>query len=383
MTMNKKIILRRFIATAVCLLLTGLSMLLFNKFPEVFFPGYRNFSKAFMKGLAWITSFVPFALWDIGEVLLILLLIVSFIRMIIKKQPFFRWFSAVFLIISLMLTEVVGCWMLNHYAPPLSEELGLEKQKSSEIDLYAAAEYYLLTANAYASLVPRGENGALLRQDPKELGQIAGKSYEKLSESYPVFDGSTAPVKYLTVLSDFLLYRGNSGEFMPLTGEATVPKNDFIADLPFSMCHEAAHRLSVAGEDEANFAAFLACISNDDPRFVYSGYFMAYVYCSNRLSAAVRNMLFRKHADDCPLIFSDARDMNTHYDRYDSPLQKVEESVNDGYLKAFSEESGVQSYGEVTDDLIAWYHAVRNESTLEWQPPKIRLTPSPALFDIH
>ena len=33
----------------------------------------------------------------------------------------------------------------------------------------------------------------------------------------------------------------------------------------------------------------------------------------------------------------------------------AEECVNDTYLKAFSEESGVQSYGEVADYLIAWY----------------------------
>ena len=31
------------------------------------------------------------------------------------------------------------------------------------------------------------------------------------------------------------------------------------------------------------------------------------------------------------------------------------DTVNDTYLKAFSQSSGVQSYGEVADLLIAWY----------------------------
>ena len=36
-------------------------------------------------------------------------------------------------------------------------------------------------------------------------------------------------------------------------------------------------------------------------------------------------------------------------------VQDVAQQVNDTYLKTFSEESGVQSYGEVADYLIAYY----------------------------
>ena len=36
-------------------------------------------------------------------------------------------------------------------------------------------------------------------------------------------------------------------------------------------------------------------------------------------------------------------------------MQDAAQKVNDAYLKAFDEESGVQSYGEVADLLIAWY----------------------------
>ena len=36
-------------------------------------------------------------------------------------------------------------------------------------------------------------------------------------------------------------------------------------------------------------------------------------------------------------------------------MQDAAQKVNDTYLKAFSEESGVQSYGEAADLLIAWY----------------------------
>ena len=55
------------------------------------------------------------------------------------------------------------------------------------------------------------------------------------------------------------------------------------------------------------------------------------------------------------MLFLDRSDTRSVYDSYDSPLQEVSDHINDTYLKTFSEESGIQSYGEVTDDLIAWY----------------------------
>ena len=52
---------------------------------------------------------------------------------------------------------------------------------------------------------------------------------------------------------------------------------------------------------------------------------------------------------------TDAQAANEHYVQYEGKVQDAAQKVNDAYLKAFSEESGVQSYGEVADLLIAWY----------------------------
>ena len=49
------------------------------------------------------------------------------------------------------------------------------------------------------------------------------------------------------------------------------------------------------------------------------------------------------------------RQANAHYEQYEGKVQDAAQKVNDTYLKAFSEESGVQSYGEAADLLIAWY----------------------------
>ena len=50
----------------------------------------------------------------------------------------------------------------------------------------------------------------------------------------------------------------------------------------------------------------------------------------------------------------DLDDTSLYYKQYESRLEEVATKTNDTYLKAFSEESGVKSYGEVVDELIAW-----------------------------
>ena len=54
-------------------------------------------------------------------------------------------------------------------------------------------------------------------------------------------------------------------------------------------------------------------------------------------------------------VKADCRRANSHYDQFEGEVQEVANKANDAYLKVFKEESGVQSYGEVTDLLIAWY----------------------------
>ena len=350
----------RLIIGGALILAAGLLMLLFKSFPDFFFPAYRHFSSSLMDIISRVLSFSRITLWDIGEVLAILFLIFTIVRMIVRKRPFLRWFSHVFLTISILVFLVVSIWMLNHYARPLSDELELPIRQYTKAELADAFSWYLGQAADTAPLVPRDENGDLVRQDFYELAEIAGASYEKLSDRYPVFCGSTKPVKKLWLTGEWLLVKGFTGIFMPFTAEASVPANGAVSDLPFTMCHEAAHRVGIAGENEANFSAFLACTHSGDVRFRYAGYYMAYVYCSNALykeDKKLRESLIEARGDDpgTDLVLRDAHTQRVHYEKYDGPIADAGDKVNDTYLKSFSEESGTKSYGEVVNELVAWY----------------------------
>ena len=148
---------------------------------------------------------------------------------------------------------------------------------------------------------------------------------------------------------------GTTGIFICFTAEACVNPDTYTAWIPFTMCHELAHRQAITAEDDANFCAYLACMASEDDDFRYSGAFGAYIYCHNALSKIDKTAAGQIWSTLSEGVLADIRAANAHYEQYEGKVQDAAQKVNDTYLKAFSEESGVQSYGEAADLLIAWY----------------------------
>ena len=166
------------IVTAVLLFgIDGLMMFLFQKFPSLFFPAYRAFSKKWIAFLSSLSGGLKIAVWDIGALVLAVLAVVSLIHVLVKRKSFFKWFQNVVLLVSLLAFVAVQGWMLNHYAPKLSEDLNLEVKEYSIDELYACSEYYMLKAAEYADKIER-KDGVAICQDFYEMAKIAGASYE-------------------------------------------------------------------------------------------------------------------------------------------------------------------------------------------------------------
>lgn len=355
--------LRRIMIAAVLFFLDGLAMIVMKKFSASLYPAYRVFSKFWIGLLAKITSFVPVAVWDIMLIILIVLLLYSVVHMIRRHISFWEWLTGVILAVSVLAFSAVYGWMLNHYSPDLAYELGYTVRKSDKEELYEACDYYLMKASEYAVQMDRDNEGHLIRPDYYEVAEKAGSSYVNLGKQYPALKGSAVRVKKLSVVGEYLMYNGIIGMFMPLSGEAGTPASVPTAPLAYTMAHEAAHRCGIASEEDANFAAFLACMDSEDLLFKYCGYYSAFSYCFSSLSGIDSELaasMYEKYEENpgVQLVRLDRRDTRTVYDSYESRLQDISDEINDTYLKAFSEESGIQSYGEVTDDLLAYYRKI-------------------------
>ena len=250
---------------------------------------------------------------------------------------------------------------LNYYAGPLAEDLRLEVGRYSVSELAEATEYYRDKANELATQVERDAEGNVAFSDFHVLAKKAGEGFHTLTYdySYPIFAGSTEPVKELG-WADMYTSMGITGFTCGITGEAAVNPQIPDVTLPFTMCHEMAHRMCIASEKDANFAAFLACSVHEDVQFRYSAYYMAYRYCYSALATAQATnaaaAAARIDSEVSDLLRRDLRYYDSFFStKKDEKATKVADTVNDTYLKTSGESAGIASYGQVCDLLVNWH----------------------------
>ena len=345
----------RVVGTAICAALCGLLVALARHCPAGIFRLYTRLSRHMMALIGRATAWIPFSLTEALIVLAILVFVYTLIRVLRKKASFLQWLLGICQTAAVLVLLYVAVWGLNYFSPvTLAEEVGLSVREYSTEELRSAAAYYLTMANALSEEVPRLSDGTLDAGDFEELAVLSGEGYAVLAEEYDCFGESTNLPKAV-MCSELMSRCGLTGIFCCLTGEANLNTQTTAASLPFTMAHERAHGQAICPEDECNFAAYLACEASDSAVMRYSGYYSAFVYCYNalyRVSKSGASELWKGMSDG---LRADILAGNAHYAAYEGKTREVAEKVNDTYLKTFQQTSGVQSYGEVADLLIADY----------------------------
>ena len=332
-----------------------------EKFGELVDMVYPYVTRTLQGVLAQWSAGVDFCLWQVGALVLGIGLITSIVLMIAMKWNPFRWFGwvlAAAAAIYFLNTLVFG---LNYYAGPLADDIRLEMRQYGVQELTDAAVYYRNKANFLARQVKRDANGDVIFDDFETLAIKAENGFDNLvyKHSYPVFAGSTLPVKELG-WADMYTSMGITGVTMGITGEAAVNPQIPAVSIPFTMCHEMAHRMSIATERDANFTGFLAATANEDVQYQYSGYFMAYRYCYHALAsvnhpaaaaaaARVQQGVSRKLQQDMDYYSQFFRS------KENKVATNVADTVNDAYLKTSGDTGGIASYSQVCDLLVNWH----------------------------
>ena len=346
----------RAIASAILLVLTGVMVACAVYAPGFVFSFYPALSRRAVAAIAAVTGVFPFPVFEVLIVLAVLWAVYTLVRVIVQKHGLVRWLSGLLLAVSIGIFLFVGLWGLNHFGPTLGEKLGLEVREYSVEELKEAAYYYKDRAAALAEQLPVTGDGTTKLSGFSALAKSANDGYAALAQRCEVFSGSSAPVKRLWA-GRLFSYMGTTGIFVCLTGESCVNPETFPSSLPQTMCHEIGHRMGCAAEDEANFCGFLACAANPSVEFQYSGYYSAFIHCYNALYDVDRDAAQALWDAAGTRLQTDIRAAGAHYQQFEGKVQTAAQAVNDAYLKTFSEELGVQSYGAVTDYLLAWYFA--------------------------
>lgn len=240
-------------------------------------------------------------------------------------------------------------WGLNYNRPGIAYQLELDVKKEPVEQLRRLTQLLLDSTNA-CSIHPEWKNKITVAQ----IFTGADLAYQQISPTYAFLNYHPVSIKksLFGVIGNYI---GYSGYFNPFTGEAQVNHTVPVAVLPFVTCHEIAHQLGYAKENEANFVGFLAAEHSRETAFRYSAYFEMFLYANAELfpydTAAYRANI-RALAKPAR---ADLAELRAFRIKYEGPVDQAVSAFYDRYLKLNQQPSGEKSYSRVVMWLLAYY----------------------------
>ena len=325
-------------------------VLLLCIFSRSFAESYCRTVSAFLRFLlSTVTGVFPFSLSEVLLFLLQVTWLVYEIALIIKKRfRFKRFLMRIGLFIFAAYFLFINIFGVCYVRRPLEENMGFEVEEITENELARAALYIKGELEKTADKVDFAEGGASTNpHEWKAINEKLDYGFERLEKKYKFLSAINADAKRI-VLSPYMTYTHISGVFIPFTAEANVNTNYPEYVVAFSTAHEKAHQRGIAGEDEANFVAFLACLSSQDDYLRYVAYLSMYDYYLEEIYLSDSEMYFDLLNGTDRRILGEMYAYSVFFDKYrDSTASKVADTVNDTYIKTMGDSEGTRSYGRV------------------------------------
>lgn len=293
-----------------------------------------------------ISNSVPFSLWDLVWMLVILMTIIGFFLVISRTVSPKRYFLGLFRWLMIFYSVFYISWGFNYYRPSLDKRLGWENSKPDEKEFERVFNAVIRNTNDnYISIS---------ESDYPYIDYLLEESYRKCSSDlgidYP--NGYRKPKNM--ILSSYFARSGISGYFGPLFNEVHINSYELPSDYPFTLAHEKAHQFGIANEAEANIAAFIACTSSDDQRLKYSGYMYLMLYFLKDAEKMDNYHEFLDKIDDS--VIDDISFRERYYSVIRSKrMEDIQNTANDVYLKSNNVSRGIKNYNQVVGLAITWF----------------------------
>lgn len=326
---------------------------LFPEFVEKYYS--QGIYPVLSKISRYLFGWIPFS---VGDVFYLLIAIIAG-RWIYKNfhrlrfEPF-RVLLDITAAVSVVYFMFHLLWAFNYYRVPLHKTLQLESDYTYE-ELLSTTKKFIKKSNTMHMEL---SNGDTLKIAPpfsqKEMLKRSSNGYKNLENEYPQLAYSPRSIKN-SGWSLGLTYMGYSGYLNPFSGEAQVNNLIKTYKFPVVACHEEAHQIGYAAENEANFIATLATLHNDDAYIQYAGYIFTLRY--------LLSDVFRNNEDDFyeltktinPGILASYREMQDFWGSYENPFETFSKIFWDNFLKANNQTDGIKSYNYMVALVVNYF----------------------------
>ena len=350
-------------------LLPGLAaVLLYLVLPH--FPDFteRVFSQGIFRlisvPLGGLIAVLPFSLTEALAVCALPAVIVAaalWIRRMVKSEHRGRTAVRAGKAVGWLLSGALLLYMLLHglnfYRLPVSRLMELDTSIQSPEFLQQVCIELAQNASAARKQLVEDDDGCVkLSRSLSATLRQADNGYRKLEKEWSFLWGGVWRAKPVQ-LSHWWSYTGITGMYFPLLAEANVNIDVPDSSIPATASHELAHTRGFAREDECNFFAYLASIHNDSADFRYSGYLLAYIYCSDALHGYDSDRWGEVRAHCSEGMLRDLEERDRYWKQFEGEVQQVSTTINNSFIQAQGDEDGVFSYGRVVQLIVGYYQA--------------------------
>jgi hypothetical protein len=310
----------------------------------------------------FLSSLFPISLTEfvlIAGLMTLPLLLVWFIFRAVCSKKKGKFFYRTALIVAITFSLLTGSFSLmhgiNYSRKPLDETLDIVPAERSTEELAEVMRWLIAAIAEEQNNLSIDEAGCtMLLTDMNQTLADGSAALDLASNRFPVLAGNDALPKPV-VLSHYWSYTGIVGMYFPFFGEANINIDVPVYSIPMSICHELAHIRGIAREQDANLAAFIACISSDRADFRYSGYIFALGYIAGDLAAADLETYYELMETIPETVWKDWQSDGEYWTQFEGPVEEVSSQVNDTYLKANNQDAGIVSYSMVSGQIIEYY----------------------------
>lgn len=325
----------------------------FPEFVELYYS--RGLFPIISKMQRYLFGWIPFSLGDIFYFLLIISALFWFYKNYHRlwKEPvwFFVDITATLSIIYFVFNVL---WGFNYYRLPLHSSLNLSSNYTTE-QLLKTTERLILKSNKLHRELGYADSIKIdLPYSHEEMFEKSIEGYQQLALEFPYLEYSPRSIKK-SGWSLGLTYMGYSGYYNPFSGEAQVNNLIKTYKFPVVSCHEEAHQLGYARENEANFIATLASLHNDDPYIQYAGYIFALRYCINEIARRDIDLYNDILETVNPGILKSYKEMRDFWASYQNPFERFSKRFWDQFLKANNQSKGIMSYSYMVALVVNYF----------------------------
>lgn len=310
-------------------------------YAQYIYPGIASTLSAF-------SSLFPFSVGDCFIVLAALSILFSLFRLLFKKDNRKKRLGHIGLFLGWIYVWFYFAWGLNYFRENFYVRSNISPTAYTAEDFKVFLTDYITRLNAGYEPVQS--------LSPQLVEEEIQKGYRHWKDTFKLADPLSVLIPKTMLFSSLFSKVGVSGYMGPFFTEFNLNRELRAEEYPSVFAHEAAHRLGVSSEAEANFYAWLICTHAENSQIRQSGNFMILGYILGNASRLLPKTEFEHFLTSIrPEIREQHKSQREYWQQKYSPgIGKIQDYIYNLFLKSNRIPSGRKNYSEVVGYILSW-----------------------------